>query len=126
LNKLISFKRPIKLLEKFLNEKIKYKIFKKNTIGKFKIKNIWFTIKKNNEGHSLHNHPKSTLSGVYYFKIDLDSGGEFDFNLKGKEVSLKLKKNDLVIISSNILHSVKPYYGKNDRISVAWDAIYTF
>ena len=126
LEKLIEFKKPIEILEKILNDKIKHQMFKKKTIGKFMIKNIWFTIKKNNDKHSIHNHPKSVLSGVYYFKIDENSGGELNLHLDDKELSLNCKKNDLVIFNSNMFHSVKPYYGQNDRISIAWDAIYTF
>ena len=36
------------------------------------------------------------------------------------------KKNDLIVFNSDTFHSVKPYYGNNDRIAIAWDAIYTF
>ena len=65
-----EFYRPVKKLENFLNKKIKYELFIKNMNGKFRIKSMWFTIQKKNEDHSSHNHPKSFLSGVYYFKIE--------------------------------------------------------
>ena len=45
-------------------------------IGQFKIKSMWFTIQQQNEKHSSHNHPKSILSGISYFKIDEKKGGE--------------------------------------------------
>jgi len=125
LQKFIDFKKPIKILENFLNKKIKQTIFKKNTAGKFKIKSIWYTIQKKNEGVSMHNHPKSILSGVSYFKIDKDSGGELKLHLENKTIEIKPVKNDLIMFNSSAYHSVNSYYGENDRISVAWDAIYT-
>lgn len=126
LQKLKDLKKPINILEKFLNKAIKCKIFKKNTIGRFKIKNIWFTIQKKNEGHSLHNHPKSILSGVFYFKVDKDSGGEINLHFENKKIEFKVQKNDLLMFNSHVFHSVNPYFGKNDRIAIAWDATYTF
>ena len=53
-------------------------------IGRFKIKNFWFSIQKKNTLHPSHNHPKSVLSGVYYFKIDNNSGGEINLDLESK------------------------------------------
>lgn len=126
LQKLKSLQKPIKTLENILNNKIKYKIFGKNTAGRFKIKNIWFTIQKENEGVSLHNHPKSILSGVFYFKVDKDMGGGLNLHLQDKKIKYKPQKNDLIMFNSDVLHSVDPYFGRNDRISIAWDSIYTF
>ena len=126
LNKFSEMKKSIAIFEKILNEEIKTSILKKKTAGKFKIKNIWFTIQKANEGHRSHNHPKSILSGVYYFKIVNDSGGEINLDLENKKIRHTPHKNDLLIFNSNIYHYVEPYLGKNDRIAIAWDAIYTF
>ena len=42
-----------------------------------------------------------------------------------KKLNTNLKKNDLIIFNSETFHSVKAYHGKNDRIAIAWDAIYT-
>lgn len=126
LQKLRIIKKQVNLLEQFLNKQIKRSIFTKSTIGKFKIKSLWFTIQKKNEGHSSHNHPKSTLSGVYYHQIDLEKGGEIEIDFYDKKITHSPKKNDLIIFNSEIFHSVKPYLGENDRIAIAWDAIYTF
>ena len=82
LDKFPKMKKSVVIFEKILDQEIKTYIFKKKTIGKFKIKNIWFSIQKENEGHPSHNHPKSTLSGVYYFKIVKDSGGEINLDLE--------------------------------------------
>ena len=126
LNNFSEMKEPVKTLEKILNTEIKKKILKIKMLGRFKIKNIWFVIQKENEGHHSHNHPKSVLSGVYYFKIDNNSGGEVNLELENKTIKHAPHKNDLLIFNSNVYHSVNPYVGKNDRISIAWDAIYTF
>tara|TARA_Y100000817_G_C16763192_1_gene502622 strand:- start:334 stop:936 length:603 start_codon:yes stop_codon:yes gene_type:complete len=125
LQKLDYFKRPIKLLENYLNTEIKQNIFKDNQFGKFKIKSLWFTIQKINQGHSKHNHPKSALSGVYYHQIDKNSGGSIEVFLEKEKIEYSPKKNDLIIFNSDTYHSVKPYNGINDRIAIAWDAIYT-
>ena len=76
----------------FVSEKHEH-IFKKNCIGKFKIKSLWFTIQKKNLGHSqqMHNHPKSTLSGVSYFKVEKNSGGELNLYFQNKKKNLYLK-----------------------------------
>ena len=125
LQKLKTLKRPIKLLEKYLNSEIKGKFFENSKIGRFKIKSLWFTIQKNNQGHSKHNHPKSLLSGVYYHQVDENNGGELEIFFKEKKIEYSPKKNDLIIFNSETYHSVKAYNGKNDRIAIAWDAIYT-
>ena len=126
LNKFSEMKKSIAIFEKILNQEVKTSIFKEKTSGKFKIKNIWFSIQKENEGHPSHNHPKSILSGVYYFKIDKDSGGEINLDLENIKIKHTPHKSDLLIFNSNIYHHVSPYLGKNDRIAIAWDAIYTF
>ena len=126
LTKLAGMKQLIKNLEKILNTEVKYKIFESSVIGRFKIKNIWFTIQKKNEGHHSHNHPKSVLSGVYYFKINNNSGGEINLDLENEKITHLPQKNDLLIFNSTVHHSVNPYFGNNDRIDIAWDAIYTF
>ena len=125
LHKLDKLKKPIKLLEYYLNSEIKAKIFENSKIGRFKIKNLWFTIQRNNQGHSKHNHPKSLLSGVYYHQVDENSGGELEIFLKDKKIEYLPKKNDIIIFNSETFHSVKAYNGNNDRIAIAWDAIYT-
>ena len=126
LQKIDSLQKSIKLLENYLNNEVKVDIFKNSKIGRFKIKSLWFTIQKLNQGVSKHNHPKSVLTGVYYQQIDENKGGELEIFLKDKILEYTPKKNDLIIFNSETFHSVKPYYGKDDRIAIAWDAIYTF
>ena len=121
-----EFYKPVRKLESFLNKKIKEKLFIKNMNGKFRIKNMWFTIQKKNENHSIHNHPKSILSGVSYFKIEEKKGGELILYKKDKKITFMPKKNDLVIFNSETMHSVNSFIGESDRIAVAWDAVYSF
>ena len=126
LNRLNVLNKPIKQIEEILNNQIKKNILGINGIGKFRVKSLWYTIQKKNEGHSKHNHPKSILSGVYYHAIEENRGGELEIYTQKNNVIHRPKKNDLIIFHSDIYHSVKPYYGNSDRIAVAWDAIYTF
>ncbi len=121
-----EIKPIIKNLEDVINKNVKKTFLDKNCSGKFSIKSLWFTIQKENEGHSEHMHPKSLLTGVYYFQVDENSGGLININLESKKIKHEPKKHDLLIFNSNLMHSVDKYYGKNDRIAVAWDAIYTF
>ncbi len=125
LQKLNNLKRPIYLLEKYLNNEIKYKIFVNSKIGRFKIKSMWFTLQKANQSVPKHNHPKSLISGVYYHQVEENMGGELEIFSENKKIVYFPKKNDLIIFNSETFHSVKVYSGHNDRIAVAWDAIYT-
>ncbi len=125
LEKYTEMKTAKKSFEELLNKEIKTIVFKKNILGKFKIKNMWFTIQGKNEGHHSHNHPKSILSGVYYVDVQKDSGGEINLELQNKKIKHVPKKNDLIVFNSSIFHSVNPYLNDKDRIAVAWDAIYT-
>ena len=126
LNNLAEMNEPVKILEKILNTEVKKNVLNLKMIGRFKIKNFWFSMQKENTAHPSHNHPKSVLSGVYYFKIDNNSGGEINLDLGSKKVKHAPQKNDLLIFNSHLYHSVNDYLGKNDRIAIAWDAIYTF
>ena len=128
LQKLDELQESIEKLERLLNNNVKKKLFKDSCIGRFKIKSLWFVMQKKNFGHFVtkHNHPKSVLSGVYYFKVEKNSGGELNIYFDNEKAVFIPKINDLIIFNSNVLHSVNSYYGKNDRIAIAWDAIYTF
>ncbi len=115
-----------KKFEEILNKEIKIQIFKRKNIGKFKIKNMWFTIQSKNVGHESHNHPKSILSGVYYINVEKDFGGELNLTLNNNQKTFVPTKYDLIVFNSSVFHSVSPYLGNRDRIAVAWDAVYTF
>ena len=51
--------------------------------------------------------------------------GEIEILDEEKKICHEPKKNDIIIFHSNIYHSVKPYFGENDRIALVWDAVYT-
>jgi hypothetical protein len=126
LNRFKILKKPINQIETILNSEVKKNFLGMTCFGKFRIKSLWFTIQKKNEGHNKHNHPKSILSGVYYYRIEENKGGELEIFTQQKIINHNPKKNDLIVFNSDTFHSVKPYYGNNDRIAIAWDAIYTF
>ena len=63
---------------------------------------------------------------VYYYRIEENKGGELEIFTQHEIVNHNPKQNDLIVFNSDTFHSVKPYYGNNDRIAIAWDAIYTF
>ena len=149
-------------IEEILNKKIKNFFLQKNVKGVFKIKSMWFVIMKKDSIHRIHIHPKSTLSGIFYFKVKKNTGGKTtflipNFNkkfydkliprkytskktnliilkknnvvekkiLQKKEYILEPRENNMVIFNSYLFHGVKKYNYKKDRISIAWDAVYT-
>jgi len=148
-------------VELFLNISIKPLITEKKTLGKFKIKNMWFTIMKKNTSHHRHFHPKSVLSGVIYAKKKFNNDGKlkilipennlaeynsqklqqhqvnkteiFDLrdnstkkkNINDKVFDFNPLNNEIIIFNSYLYHWVEEYKDTDDRISIAWDAIYT-
>ena len=148
-------------IEDLLNTKIKSKLLDKKRLGKFKIKNMWFTIMEKNNSHHSHCHPKSVFSGVMYVKkkvsndgmlqillpkyhlseyknsnldklintnvilIDSRSSSEKYENLDKKIFVFNPKENEMIIFNSYLYHWVDKYNDTEDRISIAWDAIYT-
>lgn len=161
LQKLKIFQELKISIEDLLNTKIKSKLLNKTILGKFKIKNMWFTIMEKNNSHHSHNHPKSVLSGVMYVKkkntndgmlqillpkynlsnykdlnpnllpntdsllVDSRSGSEIEENLDKKVYVFNPKENEIIIFNSYLYHWVDKYNDTEDRISIAWDAIYT-
>ena len=69
--------------------------------------------------HNKNNAPKIWTNENIFGEL-------ININLESKKIKHEPKKHDLLIFNSNLMHSVDKYYGKNDRIAVAWDAIYTF
>ena len=148
-------------IEDLLNTKIKSKLLDKRRLGKFKIKNMWFTIMEKNNSHHSHCHPKSVFSGVMYVKkkdsndgmlqillpkynlseyknsnldkllntnvilTDSRSSTEKHKNLDKKIFVFNPKENEMIIFNSYLYHWVDKYDDTEDRISIAWDAIFT-
>ena len=148
-------------IENLLNSKIKSKLFSEKKLGKFLIKNMWFTIMEKNNSHHSHCHPKSVLSGVIYIKkresndgmlkillpnknileysdkslnkfqhtetvlFDLRSNSKNKNEINDKIFIFNPKVNEIIIFNSYLYHWVDKYSDTEDRISIAWDAIYT-
>ena len=150
-----------KQIENFLNQSIIHFFKKKKSIGKFKIKSMWFVIMKKNTSHHIHFHPKSALSGVLYLKIKKSENGKLKIlipknnmekykhsglskyhneltsliDLRYNEENQSLiddkifsfapSENDMILFNSYFYHWVDEYNETEDRISIAWDAIFT-
>ena len=148
-------------IENFLNKKLKSRVFKKKTIGKFKLKSMWFVIMKKNSTHNMHSHPKSAFTGVFYLRVNKDETSsalkvlipnlnreKYEMNdfykeilnkdtklfeENGSQTNLFNKKlfnfipdnKDMIVFNSYMIHGIDKYESNEDRIALAWDAIYT-
>ena len=107
--------------------------------------NMWANINRSGHGNEFHSHPGSFWSAVYYVDdggIDADPslGGELEFmdprgpgpamyapNLAFGSAGLSVGANEvvrpragrMVMFPSWVLHQVRPYRGKAERISIA-------
>ena len=107
--------------------------------------NMWANINRTGHGNEFHSHPGSFWSAVYYVDdggIDSDPslGGELEFmdprgpgpamyapNLAFGSAGLSVGANEvvrpragrMVMFPSWVLHQVRPYRGKAERISIA-------
>ena len=109
--------------------------------------NMWANINRSGHGNEFHSHPGSFWSGVYYVDdggIDADPalGGELEFmdprgpgpamyapHLAFGKAGLSVGANEtvqpkagrLVMFPAWLLHQVRPYQGKAQRISIAFN-----
>ncbi len=109
--------------------------------------NIWANINRSGHGNEFHSHPGSFWSGVYYVDdggIDGDPalGGELEFMdprgpgpamyaphlaygkaglSVGANETVRPKSGRLVMFPAWLLHQVRPYRGKAQRISIAFN-----
>ena len=147
-------------IEKFLDEELKKKVFVRKTLGKFKLKSMWFVIMKKNSHHNMHSHPKSAFTGVFYLKVNKNEtsgalkivipnynrkeynlGSFYDEAIKNKTKLEDEKKeiitnienkifdfvpdnNDMIVFNSYMIHGIEKYESEEDRIALAWDAVY--
>jgi uncharacterized protein (TIGR02466 family) len=99
----------------------------------------WLNWTKPSEGHHIHRHPNSYLSGVLY--IDSEEGDNITFHrdtanadmfwirpvvmheANSKAWKVPIKSGDIVIFPSNFEHSVEHRGGTKERISLAFNAI---
>ncbi len=111
--------------------------------GEYVITQSWLSIKTPGQRHIMHSHGNSIISGVFYFNNNSDAEGltfiktevsntwqmsplknpnvnnQFSFN----EVTLKVENNMLVMFPSWLAHKVEGNATKNERYSIAFNAI---
>jgi uncharacterized protein (TIGR02466 family) len=107
-----------------------------------RLSNFWININSSNSYNKLHTHPKAILSGVYYSKTPENSGGIFfhkpaeldylhqtytncDNSLTFSGVIYTPVPGRVVIFPAWVGHSVQPNNSDNDRISVAFNFIFS-
>jgi uncharacterized protein (TIGR02466 family) len=108
----------------------------------------WFHISRSGGHFGLHNHPMASWSGVYCvdpgdtseaaggllsFPHPLGAAGmyvdastrklDLPYNFSTREY--RLAAGQLVLFPSWLPHQVTPYYGRNERITVAFNAWFT-
>lgn len=114
-------------------------VWEKNSKFGLEITESWFHITRNGGYHDVHGHPMNSWSGIYYlnlgetqiatknginrfyspFKSDyIDRGNQYLTNVW----DLVPKNGMLAIFPSYLLHSALPYFGKNPRYVIAFNA----
>jgi len=105
--------------------------------------NAWANVSRQGAFHKRHNHVTSHWSGVYYVEAgeanaDWPTSGTLDFfdprervecvNLPGAPfgtpVSVPPKTGALMIFPGWLYHSVNPYQGPGERISISFNAFF--
>jgi uncharacterized protein (TIGR02466 family) len=122
----------IKTLEHYANEYCNFLSFEK-----VKLQNMWLNINRKKDLNSIHDHPDSVLSGIFYIKTPEKSGklifiNDFfirffpikvkEYNPNNSEIwSFIPKENYLYIFPSWLKHEVKPNLSEEERISLAFN-----
>ena len=107
--------------------------------GSLEMLSCWVNVMRPKAHHDAHLHPGNSLSGTYYVQGDSKSGAlvleDPVASLKaggpgsggGTAVSDRLeysilpKPGQLVLFESWLRHSVTPYHGKPDRVSISFN-----
>jgi len=113
-----------------------------NCYGTLKIKEIWINILRITDYNIPHNHPNNELSGNFYLKTITKKCCETDGSLiflnksnhhyylpeevqnSGSVTTIYPKKNLGIIFNSYHKHIVMPHFSDEDRIGVAFNAVY--
>lgn len=99
------------------------------------ITHSWATFTKEGEGHHMHTHPNSLISGVFYLNahdtlsFSKSEGYQF-WEIPTKEwnefnsqiVNVETKTGRLVLFPSKLLHHVPPINYKDERIAIAFNS----
>ena len=103
-----------------------------------KITTCWAIINRKLASNSVHNHPNSILSGVYYLKTPENCGGIFfsdprpasqmivppsvEFNLWNfPKITYKAREGTMLIFPSWLLHGVEMNMSDEDRICISFN-----
>ena len=113
-----------------------------NSYGTLKIKEIWINILRITDYNIPHNHPNCDISGNFYLKTITRKCCETDGNLlflnksnhnyflpsniqkPSSSTTLIPEKNVGVIFNSYHKHIVLPHFSDEDRIGLAFNAVY--
>jgi hypothetical protein len=91
-----------------------YKIFEEN----FVIREVWGNIYKNENDYAVvHSHENSAFCGILYCTDGPGPGTYFN----QYDLTVKEKKGRFVLFHPKLLHEVKPYPLKEERITIAWN-----
>tara|TARA_B000000609_G_C24067293_1_gene290059 strand:- start:31 stop:687 length:657 start_codon:yes stop_codon:yes gene_type:complete len=105
---------------------------------KFQITQSWINISPPGcYGHHEHSHPNSFISGVFYIKVNDNDNiifkNEFvskrDIRVESQNYNIfntgqlfyPVKKAELILFPSNLVHQVDPIDGGSDRISLSFN-----
>jgi uncharacterized protein (TIGR02466 family) len=108
--------------------------------------NMWANVNRSGDGNEFHSHPGAYWSGVYYvddggIAADASLGGELEFmdprgpvpvmnapHLRisgsltaGTTERVRPKSGRLVMFPAWMMHQVRPYRGRAERISIAFN-----
>ena len=103
-----------------------------------KITTCWGIINRKLASNSVHNHPNSILSGVYYLKTPENCGGIFfsdprpasqmivppsiEFNLwTFPKITYKAREGTMLIFPSWLLHGVEMNMSDEDRVCISFN-----
>ena len=103
--------------------------------------NYWVNINKPKDFNTIHNHPNSDISGVVWIKTPDECGEIYfphpDYFQKYKEIEhskaftkqgfshvVRPNKGDVVLFPSYLRHGVTENCSKEERISIAFNAIF--
>jgi hypothetical protein len=90
-----------------------YKIYKQNFI----VKNVWGNIYNNDDYAIPHTHEDSAFCGILYCTDGPGPGTYFN----QYDLTVSEKKGRFVLFHPKLIHEVKPYKYKEERITIAWN-----
>jgi predicted 2-oxoglutarate/Fe(II)-dependent dioxygenase YbiX len=105
-----------------------FNIYINHDTRKFCIDVMWGSVYRSGGYTQWHDHIGSAISFVYFLKapensstLDMLFWGKRNGNFDKGIVRVKPKVGRLIIFPSSVKHKVDPYYGKENRITIAGD-----